>query len=405
MTTTSTSHSGSRFCALAFAACLGCGGWQSEDDMTDAGAATGGAAGAGGEAGSVVAPTGLKVVGNEIHDAGGNRIVLRGVNRSGTEYQCVKNAGVFDGLATEESVRAMTTWGINAVRVPLNESCWLGINGAPARYARENYQQAIVYYVELLQSFGLVPILDLHWAAPGDELATDELGRDALRPMPNVDHSIDFWRGVATVFRDDEGVVFEPYNEPFPDLNRDTDAAWQCWRDGCETAQYRTDETYAAAGMQALVDAIRDTGARHLILLGGVQYSNDLSQWLTYKPTDPFDNIAAAWHIYDFNECSDLPCWNDEAGTVAAEFPILATEIGQSDCTGESFLRPLMTFLDEQRSGYLAWSWNVLSSPCEPRMPRGDDGRAWPLITSYETPEPKSGYAQVFRDHVMGAMQ
>jgi hypothetical protein len=377
----------------------GCGEWQVKSNPADDAGVNDG--GTGGVSPGDDYPTGFKVVGNRIEDSEGNRIVLRGVNRSGTEYKCVENKGIFDGSFDEESVRAMTTWGINAVRIPLNESCWLAINGVAEDYSGPDYKAAILDYVALLHRYAIVPILDLHWAAPGDELAANVPDRGYLRPLPNIDHSIDFWRDVAATFRNDEGVVLEPYNEPFPDGNGDGDAAWQCWRDGCE-AESPTGATYAAAGMQVLVDAIRDAGARHLILLGGVQYSNDLSQWLAYKPNDRLDNLAAAWHVYNFNECSYSGCWTSEAGAVAVEFPIVATEIGQSDCLGESFLSPLMSFLDQQGSGYLAWSWNVLAEGCVPRPPRGGEGNPWALITSYDSPQPKSAYAAVFRKHMLG---
>ena len=42
---------------------------------------------------------------------------------------CVHGGQVFDGPADSTSVQAMAAWHINAVRVPLNEDCWLGING------------------------------------------------------------------------------------------------------------------------------------------------------------------------------------------------------------------------------------------------------------------------------------
>jgi hypothetical protein len=166
--------------------------------------------------------------------------------------------------------------------------------------------------------------------------------------------------------------------------------------------QYRTDATYAAVGMQGLVNAIRETGSRHLLLLGGVQYSNSLSQWLAYKPSDPLDNLAAAWHVYDFNRCSKSDCWENEAGAVALEFPIVATEIGQSDCEGETFLTPLMQFLDDRQSGYLAWTWNE-GEGCTPREPGGREDGSWSLVTSLACPEPNSGYARIFRDHLLGA--
>jgi hypothetical protein len=37
------------------------------------------------------------VSGNRLVDAAGNTITLHGVDRSGTEYMCVQNGGIFDG--------------------------------------------------------------------------------------------------------------------------------------------------------------------------------------------------------------------------------------------------------------------------------------------------------------------
>src|SRR5215475_1830437 len=172
--------------------------------------------------------TGLHLVGNHIENADGATVVLRGINRSGTEYQCAHNAGIFDGPATQASIAAIASWkGVNAVRVPLNEACWLQINSATnPSYTGTVYKQAIVAYVGVLHQFHIVPILDLHWVGPGTSPA------DRQQPMPDADHAAAFWTDVATSFAGDDGVVFEPYNEPFPDGNRDSTAAWTCWRDG-----------------------------------------------------------------------------------------------------------------------------------------------------------------------------
>jgi endoglucanase len=338
---------------------------------------------------------GLHVVGNHIENSDGATVHLRGVNRSGTEYQCMKGGAlIFDGPATLAAIGTMATWKVNAVRIPLNEACWLRINGAVEASSGDNYKRAIVGYVNLLHMYNIVPILDLHWVGPGTALA------DRLQPMPDADHSPTFWADVARTFADDDGVIFELFNEPFPDGNRDSAAGWTCWRDGC-TASLRGQAgmTYQATGMQSLVDAIRATGSRHLLLIGGLQYSNALSQWLAYAPVDSATNTAAAWHVYSFNSCSNATCWDAAPATLAQAVPIVATEIGQNDCNG-TFIEPLLQWYDAHGIGYLAWTWNTWGAcvPAQPMMP----GQPWALISNYATGTPTSNYAQTFRDHLLG---
>ena len=333
--------------------------------------------------------------GNRIADSVGNQVMLRGVNRSGTEYQCIHDNGFFEGPDDEASVQAITTWNATAVRVPLNESCWLGINGAPEAYSGCAYKNAIKSYVDLLHKYDLVPLLDLHWSGPGVSPA------ERLQPMPNAEHTGDFWRDVAQTFKGDEGVVLELFNEPFPDLNQDTDEAWSCWLDGCDVEQVVDDDeppaSYRSVGMQSLVNVVRSTDSRHLLLLGGVQYSNGLSQWLARKPVDPRENLAAAWHVYNNNPCRDADCWNGAPAEVAAAVPLVATEIGQNDCAAE-FVTPLLDWLDQHAAGYLAWTWWAFGA-CVPPMPM-QRPRPWSLVTDYYEPLPNSAYAQAFYDRL-----
>ena len=63
---------------------------------------------------------GLHVSGNQILDKAGRRVLLQGVNRSGTEYACVQGWGIFDGPSDARSVAAMRRWHVNVVRIPLN---------------------------------------------------------------------------------------------------------------------------------------------------------------------------------------------------------------------------------------------------------------------------------------------
>ena len=78
-------------------------------------------------------------------------------------------------------------------------------------------------------------------------------------------------------------MLFDLFNEPYPDNNQDTTAAWTCWKNGGTCSGM----SYQAAGMQTLVNTVRATGATNVIMLGGVQYSGTLSHWGAYAPTDP----------------------------------------------------------------------------------------------------------------------
>lgn len=303
-------------------------------------------------------PTGLRAAGNRLLNGAGQEVQLRGVNYSGTEYACIQGWGIFDGPSDVASVQVMASWGINAVRLPLNEDCWLGINGVRADYGGAAYQSAIGSYVSLLLQHGIVPVLDLHWSAPGNQRAT------RLLPMPDREHAPEFWRQVATRFKSQPDVVFDLFNEPSPDSNRDSPAAWVCWRDGgtCPGVPYET------AGMQELVTAVRETGATNLILLSGVQHANALSGWLTHRPLDPADNLAVAIHVYpQGNRCGSVECYEAQYAPVAQQVPLIAAEFGEStdgSVCSTTRSNALLDWLDQRNASYLAWVWNTWGTSC-----------------------------------------
>ncbi len=291
---------------------------------------------------------GLHVSGNKILNGAGQEVRLLGVNRSGGEYMCVQGRGIWDGPTDAQAIQYMLAWKINAVRIPLNEDCWLAINGVNPAYSGANYQQAVIDYVNLLNSMGIIAILDLHWGAPGTMLATQQT------PMPDADHSPAFWQSVANTFKGNSSVIFDLFNEPYPDNNSDTTAGWTCWRDGGTCPGV----TYTAAGFQSLVNTVRATGSTNIIMLGGLEYSNALSQWLTYEPTDSAGNLAAAWHSYNFNICSTLSCWNSTVLPVMQSVPLVAGEIGENDCA-HGYIDSLTSWLDSNGGSYTAWTWDA----------------------------------------------
>ena len=143
-----------------------------------------------------------------------------------------------------------------------------------------------------------------------------------------------------------------------------------------------------ASDAQTLVNTVRATGANNVIMLGGLFFANDLSDWLKYEPKDPGHNLAASWHSYNFNHCNNLQCWNSQVGPVIASVPVIAGEIGENDCA-DNYINPLMVWLDSKSASYLAWSWNVDAGGCAP----GDN-----LISDYSgTPTP---YGAGYQSHL-----
>jgi hypothetical protein len=318
---------------------------------------------------------------NHLVNQSGRIVRLAGVNRSGAQYACAEGWGIWDGPTdTGSAIRAMAAWHINAVRIPLNEDCWLGINGLKPAYSGAPYRLAIAAYVSRLERFGMTPILNLHYSAPG------RIVPDSQAPMADMDHSPAFWRSLATYFKNDHHVIFDLFNEPYPDSNRDTTAAWSCVRNGGTCPGV----SFPVAGMQRLVGVVRATGAIQPLMIAGPQYAGDLDRWLQYAPRDPLHQLIASIHIYEPNSapCDTQACWDSQVSRLAATVPVVEGEIGSKNCLGGS-IGPLLDWSDAHGVSYLAWAWNVASCSAEPS-----------LIASYSG-APTQTYGQCYHDHLV----
>ncbi|MBN6547407.1 glycoside hydrolase family 5 protein, partial [Actinacidiphila bryophytorum] len=307
------------------------------------------------------------------------------------EFACIQGNGMWDGPADQATVTAMKAWNIHTVRIPLNEECWLGTADVPAAgTSGAAYRKAVKDYADLLVASGINVILDLHWnygqyGGPG--AGCSDVKATCQKPMPDAQYSPTFWTQVATVFKGDDAVVFDLFNEPYPDAAdnwADATEAWTCLRDGGTC----TGIDYQVAGMQTLVDAVRATGATNVIMTGGLTWTNDLTQWLTYKPVDPTGNLMASWHSYNFNACVTASCWDSQIGAVAAKVPVQAGEIGQNTCAHD-YVDQVVDWADKNGVGYTAWTWNPWGC---------SQGNV--LITDWDG-TPTSTYGEGYRAHLL----
>jgi hypothetical protein len=320
------------------------------------------------------APLALHVSGNHLLDANNVVVVPRGVNRSGSEYQCVQGGGVFDGPSDQASITAMASWGVKSVRVPLNEDCWLGINGANPGGAA--YQTAIVNYVNLLHVNGMYAEITLMWTAPGTQLATFS------NTITDSDHSPAAWTSIANTFKSDGDTFFGLLNEPH-------NVSAQCWRDGGSACSVG----FAAAGAQTLINAIRGTGATNVISDQCIDYANNCSQWLQFEPNDPLHQLIAEAHVYGKNTCDTTACFDSQIAPVAAVVPVIFGETGEtfdgSDCNNSSTnISTFMNWADSHGVGYQAWVWDTWGS-CN-----------LSLITSYDG-TPFGVYGNFVKTHLL----
>ncbi|ELS57897.1 putative endoglucanase celA [Streptomyces viridochromogenes Tue57] len=269
--------------------------------------------------GGIAAPTAFRLNGTTRR--------LLGVDRSGGEFVCVQGNGIWDGPVDGAPVGAIADWNVNTVRIPLNEECRLGLP-------------------HMVKAHGMPPMPALHWSwgrYTGNSAGCSDVHATCRKPMPNARYTPAFRESVAGTFKCRRG------------------------GGGCPGTGYE------AAGMQDLVDAVRDTGARNLILLGGLAYSNDLGQWLTYRPTGPAGNLAAAWHVCDFNACTNESCRNSDLAPVAAQVPLVAGEIGENTCA-HPFVDRVMKWFDDRGLSYLGWTRTTWSRSSGPALISSYDG-------------------------------
>jgi endoglucanase len=161
---------------------------------------------------AVVGP--LHTSGNQIIQANGQAVSLRGVVMPGLEQQ-----GTTSGTGvSQQAVNEAKAWGSNFVRVPLGEQFWLSSN---CDYVA-SYIATVDQVVNWITSQGMVALLDLHTNTVGlcEAGSPHNMADEAQAPT--------FWSQVAQRYGNPSSpeynplVAFDLYNEP----HNISDAVW-----------------------------------------------------------------------------------------------------------------------------------------------------------------------------------
>lgn len=279
-----------------------------------------------------------------------------------------------DREAAASQAGVLASWGVDTVRLPLNQDCWLGTRGAPVsdeftRRTPAGYRAAVDTFVEALNERGMVVVLTLH--------SRKRIGSPAAGTLAMPDsESLAFWRAVAGRYAEQPSVLFEAFHEPHSRedaAGREVlDLGWACWRDGGCRVPVEDDgvpvkaggPTYDAQGMADVVAAIRATGAPQPVLLPGLERAQDLSAWSTWAPDD--DQLVAAFHAggppagtpgaRGAGPGCGPECWREVLTPLADRVPLLTTELGpggEPDALAAQHLR----WAAEHGVGVLAGTW------------------------------------------------
>ena len=290
-------------------------------------------------------PVGVSVQGARFSSQG-HVVTLVGVNHSSLEYSC---AG--DGHFAPADFQAMRGWGANVVRITLSSEYWANAGGMCPTY-HETVRQAVAN----ARASGLFVILDLQWDAPFDTPA-DRTRGGVQCPMPDTGRDVAFWQDLAALYRDDTGVLFDLYGEPF-------DISWSTWLNGGSISSgcyiiggpslQKESGAYQSIGMRDLVAKVRAIAPQSVIIIPGLTWGYDLSgiaQGFALQGTN------LVYDTHPFNYSNKQPSdWPWAFGNSAQRYPVMAGEFGSYDC-GTQYIAQAISYFNAHHMSWLAWAW------------------------------------------------
>jgi len=295
----------------------------------------------------------LTVVGNQLQDPTGKKVILRGVSIEGLTDQSETSLGInglLDKITNKNDVTASSTpeapgspgWYTKIVRLPADPPA----NGGTVTttYINTILKPAVDYATKS----GLYAIIDLHYV---DNPYT-------LQSTVNQ-----FWTTIAPIFSNYSNVFYEVFNE----------------------SSVQDDWNTYAANMQKWVNTIRGLAPKNIIISGSPSWDQNMGGAATNPITG--GNIIYSVHMYA-QHYGNGNNWNTQnVATCAAAHPMIMTEWGYSagpsqpgngTDLGASYGKPMLTWIEGLGGSWTAWcasnswlpdmfdsSWNLLLGPSQ----------------------------------------
>jgi hypothetical protein len=184
--------------------------------------------------------------------------------------------------------------------------------------------------------------------------------------MPD-ENSVTFWKDVAEAYQNHPAVLFNLYNEPH-------NVGWDIWLNGGQVTEKATRKTpirtYKAVGMQTLLDAVRGTGARNVVIIGGLDWSYDFKGILDGRELSDPDGSGVVYDNHAYPIKGDtVERWTAKMETAAKKLPLIVGEFGPDPRRAapsekdEEWVRRILQVLEDHEWNWTAWDMHPGAGP------------------------------------------
>ncbi|MCM8536207.1 MAG: glycoside hydrolase family 5 protein [Lentisphaeraceae bacterium] len=294
-------------------------------------------------------PKELRTDGNVLKNTANESVWLQGLSIPSLEWSD-KGDYIHNSV-----VIGIEEWNANAIRLPVSDKFWFGQKGKDK--TGETYRKLVDDLIEASATRGAYVILDLHTYRAAKQ------------------STIDFWVNAAERYKNHPAVLFGLLNEPHG-------IDWEVWRNGGEVSsgKKKANEiaenkekhgTFKSPGMQAVLEAVRETGAKNICVVGGLGWSYSLAGILKgFALEDKVGNgIMYDTHVYPWKRG-----WQKNFLDVAAKHPIL---VGENGCEPEplpflpksahedphTWAPDMLACIQKYKLNWTAWSFHPKASP------------------------------------------